>query len=125
MTFRELLLRHPVTSLLAAACLPLTIFVVAMLFIWQHGEVEFQLAADETVTLSKYDDHLLALDKEAVDNAYRDQIEHLIAIWFKDDSGQPGRAINGVHIARKRYIDMQAALEKREADLNKLKALQR
>ena len=87
---------------------------------------QYQLAsAEESFIASKYDERLFALDREAIDSAYRAQFEHLVAIWFKDETGQPARAINGAKIARKRYIDIMTAIEKREADLGKLRELQR
>lgn len=124
LSWRQVFERWPITSLCATASIPLAVFAVVF-FLSHDDEERYQVAAEESFQASKYDDHLLALDREAVDNAYRDQVEHLIAIWFKDDSGQPGRATKGVQIARKRYIDMMAAIEKREADIKKLKELQR
>jgi hypothetical protein len=92
---------------------------------WDVGSDEyFRLAsAEENLTTSKYDDRLLALEKEAADNAYRSQIEHLFAVWLKDDTGQPKRAVSGARNARKAYIDVMRAVEKREEDLRKLKEL--
>lgn len=126
MTLRQHIEQHPIRSMLGAGIVPLAAFAVVMVFLWQEQDGQFEVAsAEEPFIASKYDDRLLALDREAVDNAYRDKVEHLIATWFLDDTGQPARALNGVRTARKRYIEMQAALDKREADLNKLKELQR
>jgi len=80
-------------------------------------------SADEPLTASKYDERIIELDHEAADNAYRDQIEHLFAIWMKDDSGQPERAHRGATQARKAYINVKKAIEKRESDLRKLREL--
>jgi len=80
-------------------------------------------AEDESYVPSKHDEHLFALDREAADNAYRNQIEHLFEIWLKDDVGQPGRAAVGARKARKAYIDVINAIEKREKDLQKLREL--
>jgi len=92
---------------------------------WYVTSEDFVLAsAEEPFIPSKYDERLIELDKEAIDNAYREQVEHLIAVWFRDATGQPARAVNGVKQARKAYIDMQKALEKREEDIDKLKSLQ-
>jgi hypothetical protein len=91
---------------------------------WDESSDGFVTAsADEPLIASKYDDRIIELDKEAVDNAYVAQVQHLIATWFRDDTGQPTRALKGVGQARKAYIDMQRAIEKREADLRKLQEL--
>jgi len=80
-------------------------------------------AADEPLFTSKYDDRLLELEKQAIDNAYRQKGEDLIRVWFLDESGQPGRFLSGIRAARKKYIDMQNALEKREKELETLRGL--
>src|SRR5262245_47785415 len=103
---RSFLFRYPLMSMVIIAAF--VIGIGLMMFGDQQGDDRFQIAAaDEPLIATKHDERLLALDREAVDNAYRDQVEHLIQIWFKDESGQPARAINGVRIARKRYIDIQ------------------
>lgn len=92
---------------------------------WEESSSEsfVTASAEEPLIASKYDDRIIELDKEAVDNAYIAQVQHLIATWFRDDTGQPSRALKGVGQARKAYIDMQKAIEKREADLRKLQEL--
>jgi len=80
-------------------------------------------AADEPLFTSKYDDRMLELEKEAVDNAFRQKAEDLIRIWFLDETGQPARFMTGARNARKKYIEMQNALEKREKDLETLRGL--
>jgi hypothetical protein len=92
---------------------------------WDVGSDEyFRLAsAEESLTTSKYDDRLIALEKEAADNAYRSQVEHLFAVWLRDSTGQPARATTGARHARKAYIDVMRAVEKREEDLRKLREL--
>lgn len=76
----------------------------------------WEVAAESAaMSPSKFDDRLLALDREAVDNAYRSKIEGLIAVWLKDETGQPQRAVNGARNARKAYIAAMTEVEKREA----------
>jgi hypothetical protein len=110
------------------------IVVVVILFIafigwlsggWNIGSDDYYrlASAEESLATSKYDDRLLALEKEAADNAYRSQIEHLFAVWLRDDTGQPKRAVTGARNARKAYIDVMRAVEKREEDLRKLREL--
>ena len=91
---------------------------------WNVGPEEYSVAsAEEPLIYSKHTERLLQLDREAVDNAYRDQIMHLFEIWMKDDTGQPARAIVGVRKASKAYKDIMNELDRREQELMKLKAL--
>jgi len=80
-------------------------------------------SADDGLQISKYDELIIKLDRDAAANAYREQIEHLFAIWMKDDAGQPARAATGARQARKAFIAVMEAIEKREAELRKLREL--
>src|SRR5262245_10782180 len=66
---------------------------------------------------SPYDERILQLDLEAIDEAYRKQVELLFSVWMKDDKGQPERATQGVQQARRAYILSRQAIEKRARDL--------
>jgi hypothetical protein len=63
---------------------------------------------------SEYDDRLDTLDREAIDNAYRDTIARLFASWMKDTTVQPQRALNGARQARKAYIDSMHEIDSRK-----------
>jgi len=63
---------------------------------------------------SKFDPRLIALDKEAMDEAYKERVRHLFEVWMKDETGQPGRAIVGVRQARRAYIEAMGKIEERE-----------
>jgi len=67
--------------------------------------------------ITKWEKHILALEREAIDNAYRDQVEHLFQIWMKDEAGQPHRAVVGVRAARRAYVAIQQRFEQRERQL--------
>ena len=67
----------------------------------------------EPLPSSKYDERLKQLDIEAIENAYKSQIEHLFQIWMKDDTGQPARAVNGARQARKAFIGAMTEIDKR------------
>lgn len=71
-------------------------------------------AAPVPALATPYEPRLIALDREAVDNAYRAKVEQLIAVWLKDETGQPGRAIVGVNQARKAYAGAMGEIERRE-----------
>jgi len=112
------------TILLVVTIGMLTIALLSEFLRRQDTQDDFQLAAaEEALTASKYDDKLLELEKQAIDNAYRQKAEDLIRVWHLDETGQPGRFLTGVRAARKRYIEMMNAIEKRETDLKKLREL--
>jgi hypothetical protein len=72
-----------------------------------------------------WDLHMLELDRKALDEAYTDQLMHLFAIWMKDDSGQPDRAITGARQARRAYILVMDEITKRELERrNRIEELQ-
>jgi len=70
---------------------------------------------------SPYDDRLIELDKQAVEDAYRRQLELLFSTWMKDDSGQPQRLMVGVQQARRAYILSMGEIEKRARELQQRK----
>jgi hypothetical protein len=90
---------------------------------WNEGPEAYAMASADDLTASPYDDRIIMLDREAADDAYRAQISHLFSIWMKDDSNQPARAIKGANQARKAYIDVQKAIDKRKTDLHNLRKL--
>ena len=70
--------------------------------------------AQQTLLSSKFDARLIALDKEALDEAYKSRVLHLFEVWMKDETGQPGRATVGVRQARRAYIEAMTKVEERE-----------
>ena len=124
--FRETAMKfiawHPILSLGIVAVLSGSLVLAVNLLKTEDGAYE-TAAAEDPVVASRWDARLLELEREAVDNSYREQIEHLILVWFKDETGQPTRAINGARTARKRYIDIMNALDKREKELEILRGL--
>jgi len=90
----------------------ISVFALAAYFRPVHSESKAPKIDD--VPLSKYEDRLIALDRAALDEAYREQIHHLFAVWMKDDTGQPGRAVVGARKARKAYEDAWDGIERRE-----------
>jgi hypothetical protein len=63
---------------------------------------------------TEFEGQLVKLDREAVENAYRQQVTSLFLNWMKDSFSQPGRAIKGVNQARKAYVDAMRAIDQRE-----------
>jgi hypothetical protein len=64
--------------------------------------------------ISKYEERLLVLDRDAADEAYRQQIMHLFSTWMKDEREQPMRALVGAKQARSAYERVMHAIEQRE-----------
>jgi hypothetical protein len=77
---------------------------------WEAGAQPQRLSPP----ISKYEEHLLKLDREAADQAYRDQIMHLFQTWMKDERDQPVRALAGARQARLAYERVVDAIEERD-----------
>lgn len=108
--------RNPIVVLFGLVAALLGIFVIAFVAS-SHGATP----PDYPVPLapSAYDDRLLALDKEAIEAAYREHVTRMYAGWMKDDTGQPNRAITGVRQAQRAYIASMDAIKRREEENNK------
>jgi hypothetical protein len=63
---------------------------------------------------SKFDKELIGLDKDAIRQAYHEQVVRLFAVWMKDETDQPRRALNGINQARRAYIESMTVLEQKE-----------
>jgi hypothetical protein len=66
---------------------------------------------------SKWDTHLLELDRQALESAYHDQMKLLFSVWLKDDVKALERVTNGFRIARHAYAAAASRIEKREQEL--------
>lgn len=77
--------------------------------------VPHEATGEVVMPSSVYNHRLDAIDREAVENAYRDQVHHLFIGWMKDATGQPARAINGQRQARRAYIEIITEIDKRKA----------
>jgi hypothetical protein len=77
----------------------------------------------EEPPISKYEDHLLALDREALDKAYRDHIGLVFGVWMKGptDPDSPRRAGAGARNARGGYEKSMEAIERREKRVKEMK----
>lgn len=56
----------------------------------------------------------IAMDRAAISDAYKQQLQHLFLTWAKDESGQPQRALVGAKQARSMYERAMAAIDERE-----------
>jgi len=77
----------------------------------------------EQAPIDKDEAHLLALDREALDKAYKDHIGLVFGVWMKDpnDPEAPSRAGNGARNARKGYSISRDRIEEREQKLKESK----
>jgi hypothetical protein len=69
--------------------------------------------------VSKYEPHLIELDKRALELAYQDHLKLLFSVWLKDDVAAEQRIRNGLRIARRAYASAADQLEKREQALKR------
>jgi hypothetical protein len=74
-------------------------------------------AEAQAIPPSKYDKRIAELDREAIDEAYKEKIQALFNTWLSDTSDQPSRAIKGAQNARRAYIGAMQAIERKEAEL--------
>jgi hypothetical protein len=72
-------------------------------------------AQSESRMPSVYDDRILELDAQAIDEAYKKHVMLLFDNWVKDIKGQPGRALKGIDTAREAYIRSMTAIDARRA----------
>jgi hypothetical protein len=72
-------------------------------------------AEAQAVPPSKFDKRIAELDREAIDEAYKEKIQALFTTWLSDPSEQPSRAVKGAQNARRAYIGAMIEIEKREA----------
>jgi hypothetical protein len=101
-----------------------TTLMVAFLigYLASSGRLEAQRAQTvriEELPISKYEEHILALDREALDKAYKDHIGLVFGVWMKGpaDTDAPRRAQLGAYNARLGYEKSVEAIERRERKL--------
>jgi hypothetical protein len=83
---------------------------------WEVQGAPKDASRPEDIPISKYEERLVVLDRNAIEAAYHDQIKLLFQNWMKDvnDKSQPGRALTGTNHARDAFTRSIAAIEKRE-----------
>lgn len=87
--------------------------VYAVLETWAQVD---SLAPDvPTAFYPQHEEHLLELERQALDAAYKAQVQALFAVWMRDSAGQPSRAKKGLNQAKAAYVGSMDALERREA----------
>jgi hypothetical protein len=69
--------------------------------------------------VSKYEGKLLELEREAINDAFKQKITSLWTVWMSDEKGQPARAVTGATQARKAYVASMTEIERREEENKK------
>ena len=57
-------------------------------------------------------EQLRLLMLEALDEAFKDRVNHLFSTWLRDEQGQPGRARVGTTLAINAYVHAKMVFEK-------------
>jgi hypothetical protein len=85
--------------------------LLASLLLWSVAEGEPQEQLYQGIALDK---HLLQIDHEALEAAYKDHLKLLFSTWLKDDIGVVRRINEGLRRARHAYGVASAKIEERE-----------
>lgn len=103
------------------AMVTVVIVVVILLVLAVIGYLSgrWEVEAAPVPVSSPYEARLIVLDREAMDNAYRNKLEQLFSVWLKDDTDQPARAVTGANEARKAYTAAMNEIERRQQALPK------
>jgi hypothetical protein len=99
--------------------LTVAILVIALILLAGIGYLSGrwdEAGAQSANQTSKYEPRLLVLEREGIEDAFRQKIISLWTVWMSDDRGQPDRAVNGAKQARKAYIQSMTEIERRERD---------
>src|SRR5262245_61755057 len=112
---REWIERHPWRLLAVVIAVLLVAFVAG--YLSSAGGEQLPPKGTFVDKPSPYDDRLIELDRQAVEDAYRKQLDLLFSSWMRDDTGQPQRATVGIQQARRAYILSMGEIEKRAREL--------
>jgi len=66
--------------------------------------------------MSDYAHRLVILERESVEEAYRQHAVLLFSNWLKEGAGPPERMLRGLHKAREAYIAAMTAIEERSEE---------
>jgi hypothetical protein len=104
------------------AVIVIVILLLLAAFGWWTGRWDEAGAAPEE-PIDRDEAHMLALDREALDQAYKDHIKLVFGVWMKapTDSDSPRRAGAGAHNARQGYRISRDKIEQRERQLKEFK----
>jgi hypothetical protein len=100
---------------------PLVAAVLIVLTLWGSYSWTKLAAGVEEVQLYSPDEPLdavlLHLDKQALDDAYHDQLKRLFSVWVSSQAGDATQVTAGLKIARRAYSQAAVQIDKREQQL--------
>ena len=89
--------------------------LIVLIFIsWLVNEPAQGAPPDDLYADIPFDPALLRLDKQALAEAYGQQVKHLFSIWVKGQARGTVEISNGLRIARQAYGAASAQIAKRE-----------
>ena len=105
----------------AVLTIAIVVIVIILLgvvgFLTSRWEAQSQSLA-MTLPPSKWDAHLIELDKQALDDAYKEKIKLLFSVWVREyDTSMPERPMKGATQTKRAYQDAMKAIEFREQRL--------
>jgi hypothetical protein len=104
-------------SIRARIILVLAIIFGALLLVYIVGSFTQGAESEESAQLYQgvpVNEHLLRLDKEALEIAYKEHLKLLFSVWLRDDISTVHRINNGLRNARRAYEHAAEQIEKRE-----------
>lgn len=101
--------------LLVVATWPILLIGLLLMFASQT-ELQEELILYSDAPL---DAALLRLDKQALDDAYYDQLKKLFAVWLSQQAQDPRPISNGLAIARRAYRQAASQIAARERELER------
>src|SRR3954470_24549512 len=87
----------------AVATVIIVVVVLLVLAFVGYLSGRWEEAQAQAIAPSKWDSHMIELDKQALDRAYVAQVGHVFDIWIKDGVADASRATRGFANARKGY----------------------
>jgi hypothetical protein len=96
---------------LAAGIVALVVIVLILISWLANADAQ---SNDDLYGDIAFDPKLLVLDKQALNEAYQEQIKHLFSIWVKGQVKGTTEITNGIRIARRAYGVANNQIEKRE-----------
>lgn len=77
-------------------------------------KIQAQTPLDISDVPAHHEIRLVQLDRQAIEQAYVQQVTFLFQQWMKDHTGQPERALRGARQARAAYSGAMTSIEVRE-----------
>ena len=85
---------------------------------WDKAEAQQRPSTEPDIYAGiPLDASLLRLDKQALDDAYHDQVVKLFMIWLSEQAGDPTRISTGLKNARRAYNLAASRIARREQEL--------